>query len=131
MHSFGLDLRWLVDGMTIDATELDVFASQPKPSAPSVMQPGIAAVLGRSSLMRGDAFGEAYGAALEDLRAHFGLPRSIQAEARWHFSKAAQSSTPSPWRLDTSRQETLVGEKRELSGVVRSNGLEKSVKRRP
>jgi hypothetical protein len=104
-RSFVLDLRWLVDGMTIDAAESDMFPNQAKPSAPSVMQPAIAAMLGRSDLMRGDPLGEAYAATLEDLRAHFGLPRSIQAEARWHFRNVAQSSTAQP-RLDALQRET-------------------------
>jgi hypothetical protein len=106
--SLGLHLRWLVDGMTVEATALDVSASRTKPSAPSAMQPAIAAMLGRSSLVRGDSFGEAYRAAFEDLRSHFGLPRSFQAEARWHFSNAAQSSTPPQQGLDASQHDALL-----------------------
>jgi hypothetical protein len=51
----------------------------------ALMQPGIAAVLGLSGLMQGNPSEEAYQAALEDVELHFGLPRSLQREARWHF----------------------------------------------
>jgi hypothetical protein len=54
----------------------------------------VAALVGLSNLRRSDPSDAAYGAALEDLELHFGLPQPLRAEARWYFGQATPASTP-------------------------------------
>jgi hypothetical protein len=81
-----LDLKWLADDEPIFGKSLSQSRAVP------MMLSGVAAVLGLSRLMRNDPSAEAYPTALEDVQLHFGLPRSLQIETRWHFARMEHSS---------------------------------------
>lgn len=80
----GFDLSWMADANPLHP---DSGTSQ----AP-VLQPGVAAVLGLSGLMRSEQSDVAYRAALEDTEMHFGPLRSLRREARWHPDDANEQS---------------------------------------
>jgi hypothetical protein len=99
-HSRELDLRWLAHGERVDGSGPNESTGWPRPSAFPAMQPGVMAVLGLSSLIGSDVSDEAYSTLVQDLQIHFGLPRSLRAEARWHFGNTAHSATPSNLNQD-------------------------------
>jgi hypothetical protein len=95
MRERKLDLRWLPDRERISRSESNASTGAPGSRGFPAMQPGITGVFGLSSLMGSDLSGEAYDAVLKDVQAHFGLPRSLRAEAFLHFVATAGSAPAS------------------------------------
>ena len=89
-HQARLDLQWIADGVPLRTSGSVGGAGQPASSPSPLMQSGVAALVGLSKLITGDVSDQDYAALLEDLRSHFGLPRSLQLDARWHFRSAAR-----------------------------------------
>jgi hypothetical protein len=87
-----LDLTWLAAQERLARGETggtDRLAGSPRSNGLPPMQPGMAAVTGLSMLIASDLSNQVYRAGLEDTQAHFGLPLSLQVDARWHFDNSA------------------------------------------
>jgi hypothetical protein len=78
-----LDLSWLANHEPPREVVSDRSESGPALRLP-LIQRGVVAVLGLSCLMQSEPPDEAYHSVLEDVQLHFGLPRSLQLEIRWH-----------------------------------------------
>jgi len=121
MRERKLDLRWLPDGERISRSESNASTGGPGSRGFAAMQPGITGVFGLSSLMGSDLSGEAYGAVLKDVQAHFGLPRSLRAEAFLHFVTTADSAPASDQNREFFHRKVLMAQSESYWEWLRRN----------